>query len=263
MVGRNPDDIWKKYKKIKAGKGFKAKCLKCGRESQGLVARMKLHYEKCITGIEDDGDDSIIMQIDSVPPSEVVPDSGSSSEPRPSTSTSHAQETNQSASLLKPNAKKLQSQPTKINNFLVKTTGNEKIKLDQSISEMIYATNSPFRAVEHPKFVKMCEDLRPGYKPPSAYQVGNKYLQAAFEKEKKKCDEQLSGKTVCAALDGWSNVTNDPIICVTITTAGVTHLVDTIDTSGNEHNSEYLVNLATTSIEKIEKESKCTVGCNK
>ena len=57
MVGRNPDDIWKKFHKIKHGKGFKAKCISCGKESQGLVARMKQHYEKYSTDMGKDGED--------------------------------------------------------------------------------------------------------------------------------------------------------------------------------------------------------------
>lgn len=56
--------------------------------------------------------------------------------------------------------------------FVTKTSTNLKLKLDQQIARYIYATNTPFLSVEHNEFKTLIEMLRPGYKPPSRYQIG-------------------------------------------------------------------------------------------
>ena len=49
MSGRKQDCVWLYFDKIKVvGKaGCRATCKKCGKEMQGLVARMKQHYDSC------------------------------------------------------------------------------------------------------------------------------------------------------------------------------------------------------------------------
>ena len=46
-VGRKEDNVWKYFEKTKHKTGFKAKCLTCGKVTQGIVARLKTHYLKC------------------------------------------------------------------------------------------------------------------------------------------------------------------------------------------------------------------------
>ena len=56
------------------------------------------------------------------------------------------------------------------------------------------------------------------------------------------------------ALDGWSNLNNEPIMCISVNTVeGDSYLIDTIDTSGHQHTSSYLLEEATLSIENIQK----------
>lgn len=57
-------------------------------------------------------------------------------------------------------------------------------------------------------------------------------------------EKDLKGQTVCAALDGWSNIHNEPIVGVTIFSKDQIYLVDTIDTSGHPHEFEYLSEIA-------------------
>ena len=74
------------------------------------------------------------------------------------------------------------------------------------------------------------------------------------------CREQLSGETVCMSLDGWSNVHNEPIVCVAATSStGVTYVTDTIDTSGKPHTSDYLKELAVNTISATESKYGCKV----
>lgn len=150
---------------------------------------------------------------------------------------------------------------TALDRFVFKTSAREKAELDEQVAKMVFATNSAFRIVDHPEFVKMIEMLRPGYTPPSRKEVGDKHLPQVYEKEVNKCADVLKGKTVCLGLDGWSNVHNEPIICATVTTdSGQVYLVDTVDTSGEPHTAEYLVNVATTSMEKARNNFGCQVG---
>lgn len=54
MTGRRKDPIWNYFIEIKdKNKTTRAKCLKCSMEMAGLVMRMKLHKNKCISILED------------------------------------------------------------------------------------------------------------------------------------------------------------------------------------------------------------------
>ena len=82
-----------------------------------------------------------------------------------------------------------------------------------------------------------------------------------YEKEYKKCADDLNNETVCLSIDGWSNIHNEPIICVTLTTStGHIFLVDTIDTSGKSHTAEYLLQLVKNSMKKAEQDFNCRIG---
>jgi hypothetical protein len=61
--------------------------------------------------------------------------------------------------------------------------------------------------------------------------------------------------------DGWSNVHNQPIVCITLTTDnGNVHLVETIDTSGEPHTAQYLAQVTKNGIRKVEQQFGCKVG---
>lgn len=63
------------------------------------------------------------------------------------------------------------------------------------------------------------------------------------------------------SLDGWSNVHNEPILCVTISTPdGHSYLLDTIDTTGHSHAAEYLLEVVENAIVKCEEQFSCHVG---
>lgn len=83
-------------------------------------------------------------------------------------------------SSLQPKLKKVRrsssSEQSTLCGFVIKTTKTEKEKLDQQIANRINATNTPFRAVEHPEYKKAVHMLRPGYDPPNRKQVGGELL---------------------------------------------------------------------------------------
>lgn len=147
-----------------------------------------------------------------------------------------------------------------LDSYLVKSTLLQKMSLDKQVARFIFATNTSFRSVDHPEFIKLVQDLRPGYIPPTRKDISGHLLDTIHEEEKLKCSTILNGQMVCLGLDGWSNVHNEPIICATITTkTGDVYLIDTIDTSGHAHTAEYLAEVAIESIKNCQNNFKCIV----
>lgn len=147
-----------------------------------------------------------------------------------------------------------------LESYMVRTTSKQKTSLDEQVARFIFATNTSFRSVEHPEFIQLVNQLRPGYKPPDRKEVSGILLDKIYEDERKKCCSVLKNQTVCLGLDGWSNVHNEPIVCITITTKdGDAYLVDTIDTSGHAHTAEYLAETAANSLKKCEENFECHI----
>lgn len=147
-----------------------------------------------------------------------------------------------------------------MDDFVVKTSANEKDNLDEQLSRFIFSANCPFKLVENKEFKKFCTTLRPGYTPPSRTDVSDKWLPKIYNDEIMKCKSELENKTVCMSMDGWSNIRNEPIVCVNvIKECGKDILVDAIDTSGSSHTGNYLANLVFNSIKSTEENFKCKV----
>lgn len=64
---------------------------------------------------------------------------------------------------------------TSILNYGVRTTEEEKEKLDSTIS--------PFKIVERPAFIDVVNGLRPGYKLPTRKDIGGSLLDKVYDKE--------------------------------------------------------------------------------
>lgn len=148
-----------------------------------------------------------------------------------------------------------------MDNFAVRTSTMEKKNIDEQVARFIFATNSSFRIVEHPEFKKACSLLRPGYEPPNRRQIGGKLLDDVYLGVIENAKISLMGKHVCMALDGWSNVHNEPVICVSVLDLEEhnSYLIDTFDTTDNSHTAEYLIELACQSIEKCHQIYGCIV----
>lgn len=239
MAGRKKDGIWVYFieESTSSGKGAKATCRICGLQMMGIVARMKKHKEKCASNESENETTQIVKE-----------------------NKSFSQENNQ---LKRKAVTQLNiATPSKriMDNYVIKTSDAEKVKFDEQIARYVYATNSPFRCVENSEFKKMISVLHPGYIPPTKEQVSGILLDSVYQQEKEKCMNKLAGQTVSMSLDGWSNIHNEPVICVSVATvSGEIQLVDSIDTSGNSHNTEYLVKIANDAILKCEIENKCFV----
>lgn len=253
MAGRKQDAIWLKFERITtAGKaGCKAKCLKCGKIMQGLVARMKQHPDSCVMQIGDE-EESMSITEDVI----ALPSEPSSSSSGASTSCPSAPIPSDVTGEPKHKVKRQNS----VTDFVVKTSQTDKEALDLQLARFVYSTNIPFHIVEHPEFKKLITKLRPGYQPPNRHEVGGKLLDTAHADLLGQCTNELRDRTVSISLDGWSNIHNDPIICASITTDdGRSFLAGTFDTSGKSHTSDYLYEITKSVIHQSEEQFKCHV----
>lgn len=97
---------------------------------------------------------------------------------------------------------------------------------------------------------QLCALLRPSYKTnlQIVIETSGESLQNVFDKECRQCVQELQGESVCMTIDGWSNIRNEPIICVCVVKQGKVFLVDTVSTSSNSHTSDYLKTLSVKTI---------------
>lgn len=156
-----------------------------------------------------------------------------------------------------PNSKKMRLM---VDDFVIHTPTSTKNSIDQQIATYLYATNTPFQAVDHPEFRKLINMLRPGYQPPSRRDVAGRLLNDVHDSLLMKCQNTLQGQSVSMALDGWTNIKNEPVICICVTTPdGKTYPTMTINTSGNSHTAQYLLSVAKDAIRQAEADFKCKV----
>ncbi|GBP22163.1 hypothetical protein EVAR_10673_1 [Eumeta japonica] len=93
------------------------------------------------------------------------------------------------------------------------------------------------------------------YSPPNRKNIGGTMLDEVNVTVKSDMEKYLRGKVVFMALDSWSNIRNEPIVCVSVTSTeddGKVYLIDTIDTADKSHTSEYLLTLAVDNIKKCQ-----------
>ena len=111
--------------------------------------------------------------------------------------------------------------------------------------------------MEHEELKKLIPALRSAYTPPNRKQVGGVLLDEIFKEELDNCFKILNGQAVCKSLYGWTNIINEPIICVIATSPGKKYLIKSIDTSGHSHITKYLVKRATQTITKCKTQYNC------
>ena len=205
---------------------------------------MKQHYTKCTAAI------NLTTDV-SNNPNTLIPDFVNLEEREHATSPIR----------LDPPAKRHKPVVSRMDNFVMQTSGNEKAAIDLQIARFVCATNSPFSIVEHPEFLKLITMLRPGYHAPSRHKISDGLLDDSYVSMQSDCKERLADQTVSMMLDGWSNIHNEPIICVSVTTPeGESYLTETVDTSGHAHTAEYLEEVAMSAVTSTEQRFGCKVG---
>lgn len=136
---------------------------------------------------------------------------------------------------------------------VIATSDSYSKELDVQMGRYFYSTNTPFIHADHTEFRKMVNALRPGFKCPSSYQIGDSILNEVYDSIFVECKGKIKGETVCMSMDGWSNIHNEPLVCSSIITQnGESFLVDTIETKAESHTASYLKELALDAIKKTE-----------
>lgn len=72
-----------------------------------------------------------------------------------------------------------------LDSFIVRSTASQKKALDEQVARFVYSTNTSFRSVEHPQFIKLMQQLRPGYHPPTRHDIGGHLLDTIYNEEKR------------------------------------------------------------------------------
>ena len=129
-------------------------------------------------------------------------------------------------------------------------------KLENQVGRFVFGTNSPFQLVEHKEFKALMEMVRPGIKLPGKRAVADRILDSVYQTEWKKFADSVEEKFCTMAVDGWSNIVNDPVVSVLLQN----HLVTTVDTTGNPHTGDYLKKLMTQAMEKVSEGTKAVVA---
>ena len=109
-----------------------------------------------------------------------------------------------------------------------------------------------FKGTKQVELKKLVAMLKPGAIIPDRRNIGGNLLDEIYEEEQAKVKHLISGMSATIAIDGWSTITNQPIIGICIYAAGNCYLVDTIDTTGDSHTTEFLVDLLLHQIEEIQ-----------
>lgn len=258
--GRPRSLIWEHFITVGEGTSRKAQCKICFQTFAGKPARMETHRNKCLKA---QGKTSQIAQATNVSQRNCTTEPNSSvsvpvlvppSTPPPPTSPTPAL-------LIPPTTKHTtkQKQPH-MDSHVIKTTATEKGDIDQLIADFIFATNLPFQIVEHPYFHRVCSALRPGYKPPTAKQVGSQLLDYTHARLQSTMKSNLDGKVVTLQQDGWTNIKDDPIIATTINSDGQSFFLDAVEPGCKKKTSDLCKDMLLASIKDAEDLYGCKVA---
>ena len=102
-------------------------------------------------------------------------------------------------------------------------------------------------------FKTLCSQLRPGYVPPCRKKIGSVLLDKIFDEENSKLkDNALKTDSVLVlSQDGWSSVSNNPIIAHSVLVNGKSFLLNLENAGSNTKTALYCYSLTEQTLEKI------------
>ena len=137
-----------------------------------------------------------------------------------------------------------------VDTFFTSTDKQTKTQLDEQIARTFYACNVPFNVVNHPQFVCMVEMLRPGYHPPSRFDLAGSLLYKLHNKLTDEMKAEVQGKSVTLITDGWSDIHNTPVTADSIHTGEKAYFLSAQDTGSNKKTAEYCASMAEASLQQ-------------
>ena len=139
-----------------------------------------------------------------------------------------------------------------MNAFVIRTSADKKEEIDVQMAKFFFSENIPFVATEGEEFKKFCEVLRPGYKPPNRKIMGNRLLDQVYDEVIVTMKDNLKGRdSVILTQDGWSSVTNDPVIAHSFYDGKTNYLLNVKDSGSNKKTAEYCFSLIDEAISDI------------
>jgi hypothetical protein len=244
MSGRRLAPVWQYFNRDCENKNnVKAICRGCKTSLQGIVVRMEKHAKICKDLKQMNGSEESLST--SITASRSTPVKRKQCE------------LDIDIDSCTPNKKQRQSC---IDSNIVKTSEAFQYQLDLQLCRAIASSNAPFVFVENKEFRKYCDMLRPGASVPNRHRIGGDLLDTVYQQQLDKVKSTTAGSIATLAIDGWSSITNDPVIGVSFTCKGKSYMIDTIDTSGEPHTTEYLTDLSVKAIEKAESSFGVKIG---
>lgn len=145
------------------------------------------------------------------------------------------------------------SMQSSITDFTIKTTPNQKEKLDKIVAKFFFANNIAFNVADSDTFKDMIELLRPGYTGPSRKQLADKYLPEIDAEITENLKNDLNDSSLTLILDGWSNTSNDSLTACSVHTGLQSYLISAEDAGSERKTTEYCVAVAEKAIHFIKR----------
>ena len=127
-------------------------------------------------------------------------------------------------------------------------------EMDLSLVRYFVATNTPFNAAANKNFKDFVQKMKPGAVIPDRRRLAGELLDEVYEQEKEKVKVKVRGMNATLAIDGWSTLTNEPVLGVCFICQGVPYLVTTMVTTGESHTADYLERIVREQLAFVESE---------
>ena len=205
--GRPIDSIWNCYRKVETPSGIHCVCLGCGANKAGLVKRMKEHAGACKPLLRKIAAGEVYY-----PPLMPAPSTPSTCQSQQSCDVAVLSPGEVQASGAIPS--KLTARQLRLNPIV--TPGSERRELTLQFARWVFASSLPFRAVEHVQLHKWLDLRCPGLRLCGERELGGSILDCIHEECMSEIKGKVKGRKVTLSVDGWSSITNEPLIGVSI-----------------------------------------------
>lgn len=146
--------------------------------------------------------------------------------------------------------------------FAVRTSADQKARIDMQVARFFFGSNLPFRVVENNEFSKLVELLRPGYQPPNRKALAGDLLDTVHEViQSMKAEITDDRSTLTIMQDGWSNVKKYAIIAHCVHNGTKAYLLNITDPGSTKKTAEYCAELTEKAITEVSDHFDKEVSC--
>jgi len=132
---------------------------------------------------------------------------------------------------------------TSMNTFVEKTPPEKKQKIDVLLARAMFTSNVPFSLFENPYWQAAFREMRSSYVCPSRYEFSEPLLNAEYSRVMTSVADKLkSAVSLGIMIDGWSNIREEGIINVLISTPELVFYKNVV-LSVESENAEFVANV--------------------